>query len=182
MLQEYQSQLGAESGTEKNILGAILGAARDLADSARESDFARLVADIVMGRQAEDAFKTFYYWHALKGRVLPMPRERLLVIVAADETKAELQEFRNFVDGGADRLAKRHEDGFFARRENGSGLFAAGVAPSWLWVRNTYMGAAWPTVPTFSRLKDWPTARSCIRCRRPSARITLCSAASARPA
>jgi hypothetical protein len=59
MLEEYQSQLGAEAGTEKNILGAILGAARNLADSARESDFARLVADIVMGRQAEDTFRTF---------------------------------------------------------------------------------------------------------------------------
>jgi len=59
MLEEYQSQLGAEAGVEKNSLGAVPGAARDLADSARESDFARLVADIVMGRQAEDTFKTF---------------------------------------------------------------------------------------------------------------------------
>ena len=59
MLEEYQSQLSAESGRTKNILGAVLGAARDLADSARESDFARLVADIVMAREAEDTFKTF---------------------------------------------------------------------------------------------------------------------------
>ncbi len=59
MLEEYQSQLGAEPGTGKNILGAVLGAARDLADSARESDFQRLVADIVMARQADDTFKTF---------------------------------------------------------------------------------------------------------------------------
>jgi hypothetical protein len=59
MLEEYESQLGAEEGPGSNILGAILGAARDLADSARESDFARLVADIVMARQAEDTFKTF---------------------------------------------------------------------------------------------------------------------------
>jgi hypothetical protein len=59
MLEEYQSQLGADAGPGKNILGALLGAARDLADSARESDFARLVADIVMARQAEDTFKTF---------------------------------------------------------------------------------------------------------------------------
>lgn len=58
-LEEYQSQLGAEPGTGKNILGAVLGAARDLADSARESDFPRLVADIVMARQAENTFKTF---------------------------------------------------------------------------------------------------------------------------
>jgi hypothetical protein len=59
MLEEYQSQLGANAGPAKNILGTLLGAARDLADSARESDFARLVADIVMARQAEDTFKTF---------------------------------------------------------------------------------------------------------------------------
>ena len=59
MLEEYQSQLGADEGAGQNILGAIMGAARDLADSARESDFARLVADIAMARQGEDTFKTF---------------------------------------------------------------------------------------------------------------------------
>src|SRR3979411_89196 len=59
MLEEYQSQLGADVPTGKNILGAILGAARDLADSARESDFARLVADIALSRQAEDTFRMF---------------------------------------------------------------------------------------------------------------------------
>ena len=36
-----------------------MGVARDLADVARESDFLRLVGDIVMARQAEDTFKTF---------------------------------------------------------------------------------------------------------------------------
>jgi hypothetical protein len=59
MLEEYQSQLGADIGTGKNIIGVALGAARDLADSARESDFLRLVADIAMARKAEDTFKTF---------------------------------------------------------------------------------------------------------------------------
>ncbi len=59
MLEEYQSQLSGEAGTGNNILGAVLGAARDLADAARESDFARLVADIVMARQGQDTFKTF---------------------------------------------------------------------------------------------------------------------------
>jgi hypothetical protein len=33
--------------------------ARDLADAARESDFLRLVGDIVTARQSEDTFKTF---------------------------------------------------------------------------------------------------------------------------
>jgi hypothetical protein len=59
MLEEYQSQLGGEVETGNNILVAVLGAARDLADAARESDFARLVADIAMARQGEDTFKTF---------------------------------------------------------------------------------------------------------------------------
>ena len=58
MLEEYQSQLGERPGTADNILG-VLGAARDLADSARKSDYLRLVADIVMARQAGDIFKTF---------------------------------------------------------------------------------------------------------------------------
>jgi hypothetical protein len=59
MLEDYQQTLGAEAGVGKNILGAFLGKARDLADAARESDFLRLVGDIVMSRQAEDTFKTF---------------------------------------------------------------------------------------------------------------------------
>ena len=59
MLEEYQSQLGADEGAGKKILGAAFGVARDLADAARESDFLRLVGDITMARQAEDTFKTF---------------------------------------------------------------------------------------------------------------------------
>jgi hypothetical protein len=59
MLEDYQHSLGAETGTAKNVIGAVLGKARDLADSARESDFLRLVGDIVLSRQAEDTFKTF---------------------------------------------------------------------------------------------------------------------------
>ncbi len=59
MLEEYQSQLGADAGRGKKILGAALGPARDLADAARESDLLRLAGDIVMARQSEDAFKTF---------------------------------------------------------------------------------------------------------------------------
>lgn len=59
MLEDYQKEIGAETGTLKKALGATLGAARDLADAARESDFLRLVGDIVMSRQSEDTFKTF---------------------------------------------------------------------------------------------------------------------------
>jgi hypothetical protein len=59
MLEDYQRELGAETGAGKQILGKALGMARDLADAARESDFLRLVGDIVTSRQSEDTFKTF---------------------------------------------------------------------------------------------------------------------------
>ena len=59
MLEDYQRAIGAELGAGKKALGAALGVARDLADAARESDFLRLVGDIVTARQAEDTFKTF---------------------------------------------------------------------------------------------------------------------------
>lgn len=59
MLEEYQRGLGGGEGLAKKAAGAALGVARDLADVVRESDFLRLVGDIVMARQAEDTFKTF---------------------------------------------------------------------------------------------------------------------------
>src|SRR5215218_9184586 len=59
MLESYQSEIGAGEGTAKKILGAALGVARDVADRVRESDFLRLVGDIVTARQSEDTFKTF---------------------------------------------------------------------------------------------------------------------------
>lgn len=58
-LEAYQETLGAEAGVGKKVLGKALGVARDLADATRESDFLRLVGDIVMARQGEDTFKTF---------------------------------------------------------------------------------------------------------------------------
>ncbi len=59
MLEQYQHEIGAELGVGKKALGKALGIARDLADAARESDFLRLVGDIVTSRQSEDTFKTF---------------------------------------------------------------------------------------------------------------------------
>jgi cell division septum initiation protein DivIVA len=59
MLEDYQREIGAETGAGKKVLGKALGVARDLADAARESDFLRLVGDIVASRQSEDTFKTF---------------------------------------------------------------------------------------------------------------------------
>ncbi len=59
MLEDYQRELGADAGAAKKMIGKALGVARDLADAARESDFLRLVGDIVASRQSEDTFKTF---------------------------------------------------------------------------------------------------------------------------
>jgi len=59
MLEEYQQQIGAEAGVGKKALGKAMGVARDLADAARESDFLRLVGDIVTARQSQDTFATF---------------------------------------------------------------------------------------------------------------------------
>ena len=59
MLEDYQREIGAETGMAKKAHGKALGVARDLADAPREGDFLRLVGDIVTARQAEDTFKTF---------------------------------------------------------------------------------------------------------------------------
>lgn len=59
MLEDYQHSLGGGEGIVKKAAGMAFGVARDLADVVRESDFLRLVGDVVMARQAEDTFKTF---------------------------------------------------------------------------------------------------------------------------
>ena len=59
MLEQYQQQIGAEMGAGKKLLGKALGIGRDLADAARESDFLRLVGDIVTARQSQDTAATF---------------------------------------------------------------------------------------------------------------------------
>lgn len=59
MLESYQNEIGAEAGVGKKVLGKAMGVAKDLADAARESDFLRLVSDIVMARQSQDTFATF---------------------------------------------------------------------------------------------------------------------------
>jgi hypothetical protein len=70
LLEDYQHTLGVNEGFIKKAAGAALGVARDLADVVRESDFLRLVGDIVMARQAEDTFKTFRE----AGRTLGLPQ------------------------------------------------------------------------------------------------------------
>jgi hypothetical protein len=68
MLEELQHQVGAAAAggatdalteTVKRLAGSALGIAKDLADAPRQSDYYRLVGDIVLARQGEDTFKTF---------------------------------------------------------------------------------------------------------------------------
>jgi hypothetical protein len=59
MLEEYQSTIGGHDGLVKQAAGVAIAVARDLADVVQEGDFYRLIGDIVLGRQAEDTFKTF---------------------------------------------------------------------------------------------------------------------------
>ncbi|MEO8034562.1 MAG: hypothetical protein ABI837_09015 [Acidobacteriota bacterium] len=59
-LSEYGETIGADAkGGVKGAIGAVLGMARDAVDSLRETDFLRLVGDIVTMRQAQDTFATF---------------------------------------------------------------------------------------------------------------------------
>lgn len=59
-LEEYRATLGEDSGAGlKEALGTVLGKARDAVDAVRNSDFLRLVGDIVTIRQSQDTFATF---------------------------------------------------------------------------------------------------------------------------
>lgn len=66
MLEEYERTLApAESLVRKGeelarrAAGMALGVARDFADVVRDDEFLKLVGDIALARQTEDAFKTF---------------------------------------------------------------------------------------------------------------------------
>ncbi len=59
-LEEYAASIGVEAqGGVKEMLGAALGKAKNAVDAVRQSDFIRIVEDIVMIRQAQDTFATF---------------------------------------------------------------------------------------------------------------------------
>lgn len=60
MIEAYGNTIGTVGGgAVKNAFGAVFGKARDVVDSFRETDFLRVVGDIVMIRQAQDTFATF---------------------------------------------------------------------------------------------------------------------------
>ena len=60
MLEDYGRTVGADgSGGLKGIFGQAMAKAKDVVDATRETDFLRVVADVVMIRQAQDTFATF---------------------------------------------------------------------------------------------------------------------------
>jgi hypothetical protein len=59
MLESFQRELGSEEGVVRRAVGAAVGVAHDLADVVSQSDYLKLVGDLVMARQSEDTFKTF---------------------------------------------------------------------------------------------------------------------------
>ncbi|MDQ3556180.1 MAG: DUF4142 domain-containing protein [Gemmatimonadota bacterium] len=71
MLEQYRETLGDVSGEGlKKAIGNVLAFGRDAVDAMRESDFLRLVGDIVTIRQSQDTFATF----AAAGDQLGEPR------------------------------------------------------------------------------------------------------------
>lgn len=59
MLEDYQATVGEADAAFKDALGTVLGKARNAVDAFRNSDFLRLVGDIVTIRQAQDTAATF---------------------------------------------------------------------------------------------------------------------------
>jgi hypothetical protein len=60
MIEEYGATIGTEGGgAVKNALGSVMSKARDMVDAFRESDFLRVVGDVIMIRQAQDTFACF---------------------------------------------------------------------------------------------------------------------------
>ena len=94
MLEEYRATLGEPSGEAfKNVLGFVLGKAKDAADALRNDDFLRVVEDIVMIRQAQDTFATF----AAAGERINEPRLAELGRQGAQEHDAMQRDFNALV-------------------------------------------------------------------------------------
>ncbi|MEO7522028.1 MAG: hypothetical protein ABIW79_09450 [Gemmatimonas sp.] len=94
MIEEYAKSVGAEGGgVFKNALGAVLGKARDAVDALRETDFLRVVGDIVMIRQAQDTFGTF----ARAGKVIGDTRLAEIGTTGEQEHDQMQQEFNAYI-------------------------------------------------------------------------------------
>lgn len=94
MLEQYRATLG-EGGGEgvKKAVGTLLGFARDAVDAMRESDFLRLVGDIVTIRQAQDTFATF----AAAGDQLNEPRLAEIGRTGEQDHQQMAQDFNRLV-------------------------------------------------------------------------------------
>jgi hypothetical protein len=96
MLDDYQTAIGAAGGASggvKEAVGAVLGKARSVVDAARESDFLRVVGDVVEIRQSQDTFATF----ATAGEQLGEPRLSEIGRHGAQEHEQMARDFNNLV-------------------------------------------------------------------------------------
>lgn len=94
MIEEYGKSIGAEGGGAfKNALGAVLGKARDAVDALRETDFLRVVGDIVMIRQAQDTFATFHR----AGQAIGDPRLAEIGRIGQEEHDKMQAEFNAYI-------------------------------------------------------------------------------------
>lgn len=107
MLDDYRESIGAEEGATgavKEAVGSVLGKARSAVDGARESDFLRVVGDVVEIRQAQDTFATF----ATAGEQLGEPRLSEIGRHGAQEHDQMARDFNNlaqelFIEHARDR-------------------------------------------------------------------------------
>src|SRR5207248_2039059 len=52
-------------------------------------------------KHLKENFIAFYYWHALKGKVLPMPKEKLVCVLAQQEDSDSFTKQHGLFDGVA---------------------------------------------------------------------------------
>ncbi len=94
MVEAYGNTIGTHGGGAlKNALGAVLSRARDAVDSFRETDFLRVVGDIVMIRQAQDTFATF----ARAGELLGEKELAELGRACAEDHETMQREFNEYI-------------------------------------------------------------------------------------
>ena len=97
----WKERLGADFSITSNEFYAIL---HNNEPGMRESVQRRL-------KLLDFTFKNFYLWHALKGKALPTPSEKLVAIL--EDTEDEFNKRKVTFDAG-----DLNSDGFFARRDN----------------------------------------------------------------
>lgn len=95
LIEAYGNTIGTPPGgsTVKNAIGAALGWTRDAVDALRQTDFLRVVGDIVMIRQSQDTFRVF----AAAGDQIGDHKLAALGHACAEDHDAMQQDFNAYV-------------------------------------------------------------------------------------